>query len=459
MDSKNAHELIGSTVKTTCVDLDRHGRGIAKYKGCVLIVPDLLPSETAIVYIAHKIGSLLFSVIKQKYNITIDRREPICSVASRCGGCSLQHLVYKKQEMIKVRWFKETLGRIGNISYQLNKLISIPNREIGYRNRAIIPVKRDHSGSVIMGYYAQGTHDIVSMDSCPVLDSRIDKLIPLIQQDLDISNLPLDSDLSIPEAIRHICFRIGHYSNEILISILSSTTKLDGIYDLANKWVDNYPNVVGVTLNIQPKPNNILFGDRTHYLAGKRYVNDQFCGLDFHIATTNFFQVNLIAAEQIVQYIINLISSKSDFEGIVDAYSGIGTISLPLANAGFHIESIELNEDSVIQAKENASLNLITNIQFYSGDVSKVLGNILTSKKILIIDPPRKGIDSKVINILLQIRPIYIAYLSCDCSSLSRDLNDLVAEGPYEIEQIQPIDFFPQTMHLESLSWLKYANS
>ena len=449
-------ELVpGEVVRVKGLDLDRQGLGLARWQGWILVIPNLLPGEIADVQLQQRHRSQwngrLIETIKQSPS----RRKPRCGIAAECGGCSLQHLKDHEQKVFKHSQLRETLLRIGGISHPIHPFIFSIDESFGYRNRGLIPLRRLSNGNLQMGYYKRGSHRIINLTECPVLDQRLNDCLEAIKIDLGYSNWPADSDLLSGDGLRHIGLRIGNSTGEILITLISSTDSLSGLKQQAKRWLDRWDSVKGVTLNLQPSRTNVILGSKTIVLAGEPSINEIFCGLNLKISTTTFFQVNAVQAEEVVKLICDWFAMKCAAKSVVDAYCGIGTISLPIAACGLQVLGLEINSDSIKQANLNASSNCIGNVCFISGDVAEHLAMALPDYDGLIVDPPRKGLNDDVVSAIVENPPKNMAYLSCDPATLARDLKKLVGPiGPYTIAAIQPIDFFPQTTHIECLVFM-----
>ena len=449
----------GQVVEVTGTDLNRHGHGLARWNGWVLIVPDLLPGERAQVQIQQKWRSQWLARNVQTLQTVPGRRDPPCSQAKDCGGCSLQHLGDDDQVSLKQSQLTETFKRLAKIKHPLKPLLASTERSLGYRNRALIPLRRHENGELQMGYYKRGSHKIVDIDKCPVLDQRLEKYLLPLKNDIEANQWPADSDLISGDGLRHLGLRIGQNTGQVLITLVSSVHKLEGLIQQAQTWCNRWPEVVGVTINIQPAKNNLVLGDKTRLLAGQQEIEEYFCGLRLMLSTTTFFQVNTIQAQKIVTMLCQWLS-RNNAVNVIDAYCGIGTISLPLVAAGASVVGLEIHENSIQQAKRNASINNLLNSNFISGDVGANLESQLPHCDALIVDPPRKGLNQNVIENILNNPPRLVGYLSCDPTTLARDLNYLLSPGGvYEIEELQPIDFFPQTTHVECLALLRRVNS
>ena len=432
-------------------DLDQQGRGLARWNGWVITVPQLLPGEEAKVRVQQRQRKMWLARRVATISSSPDARRPPCILASDCGGCSLQHLSVDAQNSWKQQRLANTLSRIGQLDPDVNALVSPDRESLGYRNRALIPIRRD-GRKVRLGYYKRGSHRIVNLNHCPVLDPRLDALIEPIKRDLEATSWPMDSDLQGEPGLRHLGLRIGVRTGEILITLISATESLQAVDVLSAAWMRRWPQLKGVTINLQPKRSNAVFGDRTICLQGQDAIEERFCGLSLELGTTTFFQVNTPRAERVVEQIRDWITRSEPSQRLIDAYCGIGTIALPLAAAGHRVTGLEISSASVRHAERNAARNRLKHTRFMSGDVARHLRELLPNHDALVVDPPRKGLDPAVLAMVLDYPPRRLVYLSCDPATLARDLRQLAGDsGPYRIEQVQPMDFFPQTSHLECL--------
>ena len=451
----------GLSIDVEAVDLDRDGKGLARWNNWVIVVPDLLPGERATVQLQQRQRSRWLSRRVEQISDSKDRRRPPCILANDCGGCTLQHLADSAQTRWKARQIQQTMQRIGGIDVAPAEPLVDSDRCLGYRNRALIPLKRDQNGRLKAGYYRPRSHKIVNLNHCPVLDPRLDALVEPLKRDLDATGWPADHDLIDGQGLRHLGLRLASASGDILITLISSHAELPGLEELAQSWLQRWPAVKGVCLNLQPKANNLVLGRTTHCLAGVPTIEEQFCGIKLSLSSTTFVQVNTPQAERIVQRLCDWLEIQCPGGSVVDAYCGVGTISLPLAKRGFHVQGLELNPDSVEQARINAMHNgLSSHCSFDAGDVADLLASQLSDCQALVLDPPRRGLDPRVVASIIDQPPAALAYLSCDPATQARDLKALLSPaGPYELEMLQPVDFFPQTTHLESLALLKRVSS
>jgi len=457
--------LVGTQLDLPIHGLSHDGQGVGRIEQQVVFVPGALPGEQVRVRLVHRAKRHFVAELLSVLEPSPDRRRPPCILAERCGGCSIQHLAAPAQAHWKEDRVRQALARIGGLQADVRPILtddhgglSSSGAGFGYRNRATIPLERLADGRLRAGFYRTGSHRIVNMNHCPVLDPRLDALIQPLKDDLEASDWPVDANLSADGGLRHLALRIGHCSGECLITLISSHSDLPGIETMADSWMERFPQVVGVCLNLQPKATNTLMGPETEVIVGRDWISDSFSGLRYRIGADTFFQVHASQAERVVQLVLDAIPPSSAAAGrVIDAYCGVGTFSLPLAKAGHAVLGIEQQSRSIDQARRNALSNgLEERCRFVDGDVALLLQDSLQAAKALVLDPPRKGLDPEVVAIIEAAPPPTVIYISCDPSTLARDLAQLCREGgAYSLQRVQPVDFFPQTSHVEAVAVLQ----
>lgn len=450
---------VGSIHEIQITGLSHDGQGVGRLGDQVVFVPGLLATERARIRLVHRSRRHWNGQRLELLQPSPLRRQPPCILAERCGGCSLQHLTPQGQIQAKQQQLADAMARIGHLAVPAQPLMA-SDRELGYRNRAIIPLERSDDGRIRAGYYERGSHSIINLNRCPVLDPRIDALIEPIKLDLQDTDWPVDRHLSQDGGLRHLALRVGHHSDELLITLVSSHDDLPGLQELADHWMQRWPSLVGVLLNLQDRPNNTLFGPQTQLISGREWLVEHFSGLTLHLGADTFFQVNTAQAERVVPLLLAACGEAlaSHPLEIVDAYCGVGTFSLPLAAAGHHVVGLELHPSAVLLAERNALINgLESRARFETGSVAANLAAVLPRSDVLLVDPPRKGLESFVLQTVLEHPPRTLLYLSCDPATLARDLGRLVGAGGYTLESLQPLDFFANTSHVETLAVLRQS--
>ena len=443
---------LGQTFEVTIHGLGHEGQGVGRLDDLAVFVPGALPGERVVARLRRQAKRHLEAELVGVEDPSPDRRKPPCILVERCGGCSLQHCNDPAQADLKTDLVRQALKRLAQLKVEVLPILQAAS-PLGYRNRALIPLERTPEGQLRAGYYQRGSHKIVNMNRCPVLDARIDGLIQPIKADLEATRWPVDVHLSQGGGLRHLSLRLGHHSGEVLITLVSSHNNLPGLEALAAQWQQRWPEVVGVNLNIQPKATNVVLGPDTYQVSGRSWLLERFAGHELHIGADTFFQVNTAQAERVVPLLVDFFSEQPNTQ-VLEAYCGIGTFSLPLAAAGLDVLGLELHHASVAQARANAERNALPKARFEQADVAASLAEHLAWAEALLVDPPRKGLAPEVMDAILQAPPSRIAYISCNPATLARDLG-LLSEAGYRIRPIQPVDFFPQTSHVECVALLE----
>ena len=446
----------GPNAEISITDLTQHGDGIGRLEeadGSVGFVAGAVPGDRVRVRLQGRRRRFWPAELVVVVEPSPDRRRPPCILADHCGGCSLQPLSDPAQASWKEAQVRQVLQRLGGITIPVRPILAAAH-PLGYRNRALIPLERTPDGVLRAGYYRRGSHRIVNLNHCPVLDPRIDALIAPLKADLEASPWPVDRHGG--GGLRHLGLRVGANSGEVLITLVASDARLSGLEEQAAAWMARWPAVVGVGLNLQPDATNRLMGETTLTLAGSATLEEHFAGLRLQIAADTFFQVNTAQAEAVVPLLLEGLGATPG--RLIDAYCGIGTYSLPLARHGWQVEGIEQQAAAVALAQRNAGLNgLEASLRFHCQDVAALLAARLAEgdPQALLLDPPRKGLAGSVIAAIRTAPPPRLLYLSCDPATLARDLGLLCSGGPYRPVWVQPLDFFPNTSHVECLALLE----
>ncbi|BAZ44722.1 RNA methyltransferase, TrmA family protein [Chondrocystis sp. NIES-4102] len=444
----------GQIVEIEITDLNTSGEGVGRYDGKVIFVPNTVTGDRLSVKIIESKAKLAKGKIQQLLIPSPHRLRPQCIVADKCGGCQWQHIQPTYQQFAKQQQVIQAFKRLAGLEDIVVQPILATLDTLNYRNKSTYPLARSSTGQVQAGYYRQGSHKLVNLNQCPVQDQRLNPLLQEIKQDIQQRGWSIYNESNHQGKLRHLSFRIGSNTGEILLTLISTSEQLTGLETQANIWLERYPQLVGVGLNIQSDRNNAILGKNTYNIAGKPYLREIFASIELHIAADTFFQVNTKAAELLLEAISNKLNLTGE-ETIIDAYCGIGTFTLPLARHTKQAIGIEINPASIEQAKQNAALNQISNATFYTGKVEECLDSLDLQADIFILDPPRKGCDPQVIDSLLNFQPHTIVYISCKPATLARDVQLLCQSGIYQPVWIQPIDFFPQTTHVECYAVLR----
>ncbi|PSB03339.1 23S rRNA (uracil(1939)-C(5))-methyltransferase RlmD [Merismopedia glauca] len=448
----------GKLLELEIIDFNDRGEGVGKYEGRVVFVPDTVPGDVVLVRLDFVKPQYAVGKLQKLVQASGDRIRPACIVADKCGGCQWQHLNYAAQLEAKRHQVIAALQRIGKISNPPVAPVLAAPVPLAYRNKATYPVAKSATQQVQAGYYRRGTHQLINLNQCPVQDSRLNPLLAEVKQDIQNRGWSIYDEVKHDGIIRHLSLRIGRHTGEILLTLVVTNWQLPEVAQQAQEWLERYPQLVGVCLNCNSEKTNAIFGKETRCVLGKAYLEEEFANLRFQLRSDTFFQVYTEQAEALLE----LITERLELEGnevLLDAYCGIGTFTLPLALKVKQALGIEMHPASVEQARVNAKLNGIENVEFWAGTVQDCLPKLDIKPDIVILDPPRQGCDRQTLETLKQIQPHRIVYISCKPATLARDLQILCELGIYSLQHVQPTDFFPQTPHVECAAFLvSYRN-
>lgn len=438
-----------------CVDLSFEGKGVVKLSYGTVFVDGLFPGEEAEIEILYKRAGSYFGKVHRLIKKSSDRIQPKCGVCTACGGCQLQQLSYNAQLEYKTNKVKDAFRRNKIENIEVLPCISAEN-PYEYRNKIQVPIGRDPHGHIVSGFYRSGTHKIIPVDKCYIEDVRATKIISEIKNLMkEFHYAPYDEDTR-SGLIRHVLIRTSLHYDEIMVTLVTNQDEFRGKNNFIKELVKRCPNIKSVIQNINTRDTNVILGEKERVLFGPASIKDSILGVGFLISSKSFFQVNPVQVENLYKTAISYADLKKD-GNIFDAYCGIGTISLCASKYVSKVVGAEIVKEAIIDAKKNAKLNNITNAEFICGDAGDILETLVSNGEkfsTVFVDPPRKGLDEKFINKLLELSPKKIVYVSCDPETLARDVK--ILEAKYNIKNIQPVDMFPMTFHVESVVSLIY---
>jgi 23S rRNA (uracil1939-C5)-methyltransferase len=448
----------GQLIEIEITDLADTGDGVGRFGELVVFVPDTVTGDRVLVRLVQVKSTYATGKLDTLLEASEHRIRANCIVADKCGGCQWQHVDYEYQLAAKQNQIIQALERIGGFSnLQVDEMLTgkiegFP-QFLGYRNKATYPVAISATGQVQAGYYQKSTHKLVNLNQCPVQDPRLNPLLKEVKEDIHWRDWPVYDEKKHTGELRHLSLRIGRRTGEMLLTLIVRTGELPGIEQQAAEWLKQYPQLVGVCLNVNSAQTNVIFGAETRCIAGQSYLREKFAGLNFQLRADTFFQVNTEAAEALLQVIVGELNLQGG-EVLVDAYCGIGTFTLPLAKQVKIAIGLEVQPAAIEQAKLNAELNDLRNVDFQVGTVEDLLPTLGLTPDIVLLDPPRKGCDRAVLETIKEMKPNRIVYVSCKPATLARDLKILCENGDYKLARVQPADFFPQTSHVECAVFL-----
>ncbi len=441
----------GDALDIEITTLTAGGEGLGHWEGRAIFVADSVPGDHLRIRImeAKKIvrGKILDIIKPSRHRV-----RPPCIVADKCGGCQWQAVEYATQLAQKKQLVIDSLVRIGGIEHPPVEEVLAAKDPLHYRNKSTFPVGSNQQGNIMAGYYRKQSHDLINLNQCPVQETKLNSLLERTKTLIQEMGWSAYNEKTGAGYIRHLGLRVGRRTDKVLLTLVTTELNLPNLEKFCTDLHQQFRSLVSICLNLNDQPTNAIFGPQTKVVTGKGFIQEQFCGLEFQIGPTTFFQVNTEQAERMMYKLLELAQFTKE-DKVVDAYAGIGTLSLPIAQRVKKVIAIESFAPSVQQAQLNAQNNRIANVAFLAGTVEDQLAEVLQPEHTLVLDPPRKGCASSVLDVILKKQPKRVFYLSCNPSTLARDLKHLGAQ--YELKTVIPIDFFPQTYHVEALSYLE----
>lgn len=486
----------GQKARLTIEVLVAGGDGLARHNGMPIFVSRTVPGDVAEIEIFDARKDFARGRVVGMIEPSSQRVEAPCKLFKVCGGCQWQHMTYEAQLQYKQEIVRQAVKRASAIEPEVVLPTMGAVEPFYYRNKVQFPVKNPQdSKRLLAGYYEQDSHELVNIKHCPVQPKAFDYLLAQVKEHAEAHDITAYEERTQTGILRHVCIR-GADNGELLLTLVvnlkcdmrqqgapqirktkSTSRKLQqedvpaNIRALAHTLKSHNPNLVGVCVNFNDRPGNRIYGDVTKILEGRDFIIDHLIshydnapdqlrkGLSFQVSATSFFQINRPQTERMLDVILEGATSKFQRAPlIVDAYAGVGTIALWLAFTATRIIAIEESAQAASDAAANIKLNQTTNVDFRQGSVEEILSKLIAQDEkpdIVILDPPRKGVSDKVIECVLKLHPSRIIYVSCNPATFARDLDKLDRQGGYKTISIQPIDMFPQTFHVESVSVLE----
>lgn len=432
------------------IDQGFEGEGIAKIEGFTIFIEGAIKGEKCRILIvkvtsSHAFGKLVEILEKSKYRV-----EPDCATYKRCGGCNLRHIDYEETLNIKQNTVQNLVNKTLNNKIKVEMTVGMGN-PYNYRNKAQYPVGFDKSGEPVMGVYAKRTHEIIPMRNCMIQNPVSEKIANVVLGFFIKNNIPIYNEKNGEGLLRHIVIKVGIKTHEIMCILVLNKKELKKEKELIKVLIREFPEIKTIVKNYNMKNTNVILGNENEVIYGDGYIYDELGDYTFKISPLSFYQINPIQTEALYNIAIEMADLKKT-DTLFDLYCGIGTIGIFASPYVNKVYGIEIVKQAIEDAKENANINNIRNIEFFAGDVEKVFENVLKEHNVkpdvIFVDPPRKGLDKHTIENILNIKPEKIVYISCNPASLVRDLKLL--EESYEIKKIQPVDMFPFTSNIIS---------
>ena len=434
------------------------GEGIAKIDNKYpIFIEGALKGEKVKVRIVKVNKNFAYGKLMEVLEASEERVNPPCAIYKRCGGCKLQHASYKAQLDFKWDRVKDCVSKIGKLDPSIVKYPLGMEEPWRYRNKVQLPIGLIN-GEVKIGFFAPRSHDIIDMESCLIQDEIGDKVVKLTREWIEKFNIRpynVDGEYDEKGIVRHIMIRRGFTTNEVMVVLVTNGEKLPHKEEFVDLMVKNIPGIKSIIQNINSKKTNVILGLESKTLWGEDTISDYIGDFRFNISPLSFFQVNPIQTEVLYGKALEYANLTGN-EEVFDAYCGTGTITLFLSQKAKKVYGVEIIPQAIDNAWINAKENKVENVEFFVGESEVVIPDLINKgvkADVVVVDPPRKGCDKKLLDAITNIDAKKIVYVSCDPSTLGRDLQVLEENG-YKTLEVQPVDMFPNTAHIENVALL-----
>ena len=467
-------------VELTIEDIGVSGEGIGKVDGYTLFVKDTVIGDVVRVKIMKAKKNYGYARLMDIIKPSKDRVEPACPIARQCGGCQIQAMNYNAQLKYKQKLVKDNLLRIGGLTegadYEMCEILGM-DTPFRYRNKAQYPVGEDKDGNIVMGFYAGHTHSIIACpdDDCMLGHRDNAFILNAVKEWMKEYRVRAYNENIHKGTVRHVLIRTGYHTDEVMVCLVTKKMLRKEAADGLVKAIQKLKlNVASLVVNINKEDTNVILGKECITLYGRPYIEDYIGDIKFQISPLSFYQVNPKQTEVLYNKALEFAGLKGN-ESVWDMYCGIGTISLFLAKKAAKVYGVEIVPQAIEDAKNNAKINNIDNAEFFVGKAEEVVPAFykkqtgvqsdndstdskeydMTRPDVVVVDPPRKGCDKKLLDTIVSMSPDRIVYVSCDSATLARDLKLLVECG-YKVEKVQPVDQFGNTVHVETVVLLSH---
>ena len=438
---------MGETYKVKIDNFDINGYGVAHIDKQVVFVSGAMDGETVICKITNPKKKYSFAETVKILEPSKDRVEPKCPYYEYCGGCDMMHICYETECKIKELRVKQTLR---DFDYKLNPIIK-SDKTIAYRNKIMIPFTKDIDDNTLYGFYEKKTHKIVSIDKCLISDDKANEIVSFISKYLNIFHISIYDEINHTGLFRELMIRNTALDEYMLVLIVTKDYDFSKLVDYIK---EEFPCVKSIYLNINTNTNNVLLSDNFKLIYGNPFITESILGLKFNVSPSSFMQVNHDQCEKLYSEALRCANLSKDMN-VIDAYCGMGSITLNIAKNVNKVYGIEIVPDAINNANSNKKLNNITNVEFICGKCEDKIKELVNREKIDVIffDPPRKGCDIEFLKTVIDMKIPKIVYISCNIATAARDIKILEDAG-YKLEEATPVDLFSSTLHVETVLML-----
>ena len=443
--------------ETVVTDYTAEGQGVAHIEGCAVFIPNAIAGEKIRVRIEKAKKTWAAGKIVEILEKSPHRVNRECPVAKLCGGCDFWHMDYEEELRLKAERVRNNLNRMGGENLETVPILGAPDCH-EYRNKAQYPVAQK-KGRAYAGFFKAGTHEVVENDRCRILPAETDRVKEVVMDYVNQFRVSVYDETSHTGLLRHIYVRRGAVSHQILLCLVINGTRIPRAQELIER-LKKIPGFTTLVLGVNTKKGNAVLGDEFITLYGQGFIEDTLCGLQFRLSPRSFYQVNHHQAQRLYEAAIAQAEITKD-DLVLDLYCGVGTITLSMAAAAGKVIGVEVIPQAIEDAKDNAKRNGIRNAEFFCGDAGKAALELESQgiiPDVIVVDPPRKGLNGDTIEALDRMNPRRIVYVSCDPATLSRDVA-LLKERGFTLKSAQAADLFPRCSHIESIACLTREKS
>ena len=428
------------------------GNGVGNIDGFTVFVPVTAPGDTAEIVIVKVLSRYAVGRLLRIIKASESRVEPSCPVFRRCGGCHLQHIAYDEQLEIKRGFINDAFRRIGGFEgFSCGEMLG-PEHPYRYRNKCIFPIGNDKNGNIVSGFYARRSHDIIPVEDCGMCPEICSEIKDAVTEYMRENNIPPYDEAAHTGLVRRVFIRTAAATGEIMAVVSVNGKNLPRRERLVKRLREISEKIVSVYVNINTEKTNSVLGRENRLIYGIPEITDILCGMKFKISPHSFYQINPYMTGRLYEKALEY-AEISENDTVLDVYCGIGTISLAAAQKAKYVTGIEIVEQAVTDARNNAEANGITNAEFFAESAEQAVPRLIESgmrPDIVILDPPRKGSDEKTLSAIVGAAPKRVVYVSCNVSTLARDARFLSEHG-YRPVKCAGADMFPQTCHVETV--------
>lgn len=438
------------------------GAGLARHEGIPIFLGGVAPQEKVLAEILSVNKNYAKAKLIEIIEPSKSRIKPFCVMANVCGGCCWQHVSYGEQLRQKKQIVQEAIKKISGEDIEIKDVIPSP-QTVEFRHKIQYPIAQTKvSKRILAGYYKKNSHELVNIKHCPIQPAQIDEIVEFIREEAPKYNVSGYDETKHKGDLRHIVFRHSQATNEILIIFVVNDSKLrKSVKDLAQKVFNEYENVIGCLLNFNNRKTNSILGKETQTIIGQGFYTEKIGDKVYQVSAGSFFQVNPNSAKNILDTVKSMITERVKNPEILDAYSGVGSFGIYLGDIAKNVVCVEDYPPATADAIKNIELNNYKNFEVLTGDAALHLENLTKKGKkfdVVLVDPPRKGLAPEAIKTSAQLSKNLIIYVSCNPTTLARDLK-LFKEQGFKTQYIQPVDMFCHTFHIENIAVLERCDS